>query len=197
MLAELPLDLQRGEFEEMIMANPVVAAIVVRMPELQLPDCWLAAGCLCQSVWNVLSGFDSEAGIVDYDINYFDGSDLSWDAEARAIGVATEVFADLAAMIEVRNEARVHLWYEQKFGTPCPPYRSTPHAISTFPNCSSCLGVRPGTGGLEVFAPYGFTDLFTMTTRPNPVLAPAIVYETKTRRWKQQWPAMTVLPWPR
>lgn len=190
------MDVQLKTFEQMIMANPVVAAIVGRMPSLELPDCWLAAGCLFQTVWNVLSGCDAEAGILDYDINYFDASDLSWDAEDNAIRVATEVFADLVATIEIRNEARVHLWYEHKFGTPCPAYRSTPHAISTFPNCSSCLGVRPRAGRLEVFAPYGFTDLFTMTTRPNPVLAPSAVYETKTQRWEQQWPTLTVLPWP-
>jgi uncharacterized protein len=32
--------------------------------------------------------------------------------------------------------------------------------------------------------------------RPNPVLAPRHVYQTKTTRWCQQWPSLTVLPWP-
>ena len=55
----------------------------------------------------------------------------------------------------------MHLWYEEKFGVPCPPYRSTRHAISTFPNCSSCVGVRIINGAFEVFAPLGLTDLFS------------------------------------
>jgi len=195
-LGEAPLDVQLHAFEAMINTNPVVAAIIERMPGLKLPDCWLAAGCLFQTVWNTLSGCDPQAGILDYDLNYFDAADLSWEAEDHAIRSATDALADLGANVELRNEARVHLWYEDKFGSPCPPYRSTRNAISTFPNCSSCLGVRPANDHLEVFAPYGFTDLFDMTTRPNPVLAPASVYRTKTMRWAQQWPGLTVLPWP-
>lgn len=195
-LRTAPLTVQVEAFEQMIMSNPIVAAIVRRIPDLNLPDCWLTAGCLFQTVWNVLAGRDAQAGIIDYDINYFDASDQSWEAEDRAIRRSAEAFVDFDATVEVRNEARVHLWYEEKFGTACPPYRSTPHAISTFPNCSSCFGVRPGDGRLDVFAPYGFTDLFSMTTRPNPVLAPAQVYEAKTRRWQEQWPTLTVIPWP-
>lgn len=190
------VDVQLKTFERMVTANPMIAAILRRMPELGLQDCWLTAGCLFQTVWNTLSDRDLQAGILDYDVNYFDASDLSWDAENRSIRRATNVFADLEARFEVRNEARVHLWYEAKFGTPCPPYRSTAHAVSTFPNCSSCVAVRPNPDGLEVYAPYGFTDLFRMTLRPNPGLAPAAVYAAKAARWKQQWPTLTVLPWP-
>jgi uncharacterized protein len=174
----------------------VVTAILDRMAVVELTDCWLAAGALFQTVWNVLSDRDPTAGILDYDLNYFDDTDLSWEAENDAIARAAAVFSGVQATVQVRNEARVHLWYEAKFGVPCPPYRSTRHAISTFPNCSSCLGVRPTGNGVEVFAPFGFTDLFAMRTRPNPVLAPAAVYEAKTSRWLTEWPQLTVLPWP-
>ena len=196
-LAEASVGEQLLAFESMITMNPVVNAIVERMPALGLPDCWLTAGCLFQTVWNVLSDRDPRAGIRDYDLNYFDATDLGWDAEDRQISRVRAVFADVDATIEVRNEARVHLWYEQKFGVSSPPYRSTRQAISTFPNCSSCVGVRPGELRLEVFAPFGLADLFAMRTRPNPVLAPAGVYQMKTTRWRQQWPGLTVLPWPR
>lgn len=47
-----------------------------------------------------------------------------------------------------------------------------------------------------MYAPYGFTDLFAFRARPNPVLAPAEVYETKTARWRQEWPQLHVMPWP-
>lgn len=39
-------------------------------------------------------------------------------------------------------------------------------------------------------------DVFNLVVRPNPVLAPQEVYETKTARWRQQWPELTVLDWP-
>ena len=47
-----------------------------------------------------------------------------------------------------------------------------------------------------MFAPFGLADLFAMHVRPNPILAPAAVYEAKTKRWVQEWPQLTVLPWP-
>jgi hypothetical protein len=39
-------------------------------------------------------------------------------------------------------------------------------------------------------------DLFNLIVRPNPVLAPRTVYETKASRFLRQWPELTVLPWP-
>ncbi len=187
---------QLAAFEQVVRLNPIVTEILERMPSLELPDCWLAAGGLNQTVWNVLSDREPEAGILDYDVNYFDASDRSCEAEDEAIAAAAAVFDGIEATVEVRNQARVHLWYEARFGVPCPRYRSTRHAISTFPSCSSCVAVRPSDGRLEVFAPFGLTDLFRMTARPNPVLAPAAVYEAKTTRWLQEWPQLTVLPWP-
>jgi hypothetical protein len=195
-LDEQSLAAQAVELERFIGMNPIVLAILDRMSRLGLADCWLAVGAVFQTVWNVLSERDAGAGILDYDLNYFDASDLSWEAEDWAIKRAPAVFDGVEAEIQVRNEARVHLWYEEKFGVPCPAYRSTCHAVSTFPNCSSCVAVRAVDGELEVFAPYGLSDLFSMRTRPNPVLAPRAVYDAKTARWVTEWPALTVLAWP-
>jgi uncharacterized protein len=195
-LAFAPVAEQAAAFERLVLGNPVVAAIIERTPHLGLPACYLAAGALFQTVWNALTGRDPQAGIRDYDLAYFDDRDLGWDAEDRAIRRAAGMLGDLRADIEVRNEARVHLWYEERFGVPCPPYRSTEAAIASFPSTSSCFGVRPGANALVVFAPYGFSDLFAMRTRPNPVLAPRAVYEAKTARWRAEWPDLEVLPWP-
>ncbi|HEX3815699.1 MAG TPA: nucleotidyltransferase family protein [Mycobacteriales bacterium] len=187
---------QLAAFEEMVLSNPVTTTVMDRLQQLALNDCYLAAGALFQTVWNCLSERDPQTAIKDYDVNYFDDSDLSWDAEDSVIRRAADLFADLDAQIEVRNEARVHLWYEQKFGIPCPPYDSTAAAIRSFPNMSSCFGIRPSTDGIETYAPYGFTDLFAFRMRPNPGLAPRHVYDSKAARWSREWPRLTVLPWP-
>src|SRR5258708_21829225 len=80
------------------------------------PSWYLVAGCLYKTVWKMVTTQPPEAGILDYDLAYFDGSDLSWDAEDAVIGAGRQVFADLAVPVQIRNQARVHLWYEQKFG---------------------------------------------------------------------------------
>src|SRR5260370_36144071 len=133
----------------------------------------------------------------DYALAYFDGSDLSWDAEDAVIGAGRQVFADLAVPVQIRNQARVHLWYGQEFGVPCHPHLSAEAAIDTFQATTACLGVRLQAGGrLRIYAPHGLADRFNLVVRPNPVLAPRHVYEAKTTRWRRQWPTLTVLPWP-
>jgi hypothetical protein len=191
-----PLDGQTAAFCSLVLRNPVVAAIVERMPALDLPGAYLAAGGLFQTVWNVLSGRPVGAGINDYDLLYFDDSDLSYEAEDQWIRRAADAFSDLPAVVEVRNEARVHLWYEQKFGVPCAPFVCVEDAISRFAATTCAVGITPVGHGLQVCAPYGFTDLFALVVRPNPVLAPRHVYEAKATRWRSEWPQLTVLPWP-
>lgn len=62
---------------------------------------------------------------------------------------------------------------------------------------TACLGVRLQLDGrYRVYAPHGLADVFNLVVRPNPVLAPREVYEAKTKRWRQQWPGLTILPWP-
>ena len=115
------------------------------------------------------------------------------------IRAGREAYADLPSKpeVEIRNEARVHLWYEQKFGTPCPPYDSVEAAIDSFAATTCCLAVRLKEDGYwRVYAPHGLSDVFNLVVRPNPVQAPQEVYETKAARWQQAWPELTVLPWP-
>ncbi len=193
----LPIDEQVARFQEALRRNRTLTEVLARAARLDLPGWYLVAGCLYQTVWNVVSGQPPEAGILDYDLAYFDGSDLSWAAEDAVIQAGHEVFGDLPAPVQIRNQARVHLWYEQKFGIPCPPHESTEAAIDTFEATTACLGVCAGSDGRwRIYAPHGLADVFNLLVRPNPVLAPAAVYQVKTERWRQQWPTLTVLPWP-
>jgi uncharacterized protein len=196
-IGRLPLDEQLSAFQEALSQNDVLTEVLSRSPSLGLPGWYLTAGCLFQTVWNVVSGRPPAYGIKDYDLFYFDASDLSWDAEDAVIQSAHHAFADVPAEVEVRNEARVHLWYGQKFGTPIPPYVSTEDAIDSFAATTCCLGVRLEPDlHWRVYAPHGLSDVFNLVVRPNPVLAPRSVYETKTSRWRRQWPELIVLPWP-
>jgi hypothetical protein len=193
----LPLDEQLARFGQTLRRNRTLTEVLTRAARLDLPGWYLVAGCLCQTVWNVIGGQPPEAGILDYDLAYFDGSDLSWAAEDAVIQTGHQVFGDLPAPVQIRNQARVHLWYEEKFGIPCPPHESTEAAIDTYEATTACLGVRAEPGGRwRVYAPYGLSDVFNLVVRPNPVLAPPEVYRTKTDRWRRQWPALTILPWP-
>jgi len=109
-------------FVSLALRNPANDAILSALDGLRLPDAWLVSGCLVQSVWNALTDRPIAYGINDYDVFYFD-LDTSWDAEDRAIRQFHPIARELNVTIQVRNQARVHLWYEQKFGTPYPQLR--------------------------------------------------------------------------
>jgi uncharacterized protein len=193
----LPIDEQVSQFEAALRRNDTLAGVLSRAATMNLPSWYLVAGCLYQTVWNVVTGQPPEAGILDYDLAYFDGSDLSWGAEDTVIRAGQRVFAGVPVPVQIRNQARVHLWYEQKFGVCCPPHESTEAAIDTFEATTACLGVRVEPGGRwRIYAPHGLADVFNLVVRPNPVLAPREVYQAKTARWQRQWPGLTVIAWP-
>ncbi|MHB8287532.1 MAG: nucleotidyltransferase family protein, partial [Caulobacteraceae bacterium] len=60
------------------------AELLVRLRDLELPQCYHTAGCLFQPIWNQASCRSAEWGIKDYDVFYFD-PDTSWDAEDQVI----------------------------------------------------------------------------------------------------------------
>jgi hypothetical protein len=96
--------------------------------------------------------------------------------------------------IEVRNQARVHLWYPRKHGLPYPALQSSTQGIDRFLTKNTQVGIRRRQDGYDVYAPNGFDDIADMIVRPNP--GPnfsAANYEAKARRWKRLWPEITVL----
>jgi hypothetical protein len=101
-----------------VISNKNNRAILDRWDALALPDGWLVAGCLFQTVWNLKSGRSPEADIKDYDLFYFDASDLTEESEKRMQAHAEEVLLDLDITVEVCNQARVHLWYENTLVIP-------------------------------------------------------------------------------
>jgi len=194
---QLPIDEQAARFEAALRKNQTLLRVIDGAAGMGLPGWYLVAGCLYQTVWNVVTGQPPETGILDYDLAYFDGSDLSWEAEDAVIRAGHQVFAGLPAPVQIRNQARVHLWYEQKFGLPCPPHACTEAAIDTYQATTACLGVRTeDSGRWRIYAPHGLADVFNLVVRPNPMLATREVYQAKTARWQRHWPGLTVLPWP-
>jgi hypothetical protein len=183
----------RDEFLAAAFQNPVNQIIVDELYTLALPDAWLVSGCLVQTVWNVKTGRDVDYGISDYDVFYFD-PDTSWEAEDAVIRNLAKRFATLGVTVEVRNQARVHLWYEQKHGLPYPPLRGSTEGIDRFLTRNTRIGIRRTEAGYDVYAPDGFDDAADLIVRPNPgANFSEANYAKKATRWKALWPEVTVL----
>ena len=186
---------QETQLRAVLSRSPIVATVVGRWSEVGLPDCWLVAGCVAQAVWNDAFGRPAGHGISDIDLVYFDGADLSAEAEARHAERIRTLFADLGLWVDVKNEARVHLWYAEKFGKALAPYVSTEDAIATFPTTATAVGVQPRANGLRVFSPYGLSDLLGLIVRPNKKQITRPIYDAKVKKWLARWPDLRVVPW--
>jgi hypothetical protein len=178
-----------------VATSPTLSAILDSWTEIGLPDCWLAGSSIAQTVWNAAFGLPPDHGKADIDLVYFDDADLSAATEAAHEARLRLRFAGIGLKLDLKNQARVHLWYPDRFGFAIPPYRSAAQAIGTFPTTSAAVGIRPGAGGLEIVAPFGLTDLLTPIVRPNRVLITRDVYEAKLRRWKSVWPLLKTVDW--
>jgi uncharacterized protein len=68
--------------------------------------------------------------------------DLSFEAETSHERRLRDLFQHLPIKLDVKNEARVHLWYEDRFGYAIKPYSSSADAIATLPTTATAVGVR-------------------------------------------------------
>lgn len=62
----------------MLSQNEVLTDVMTRAATMELPGWYVTAGCPFQTAWNVVTDRPPTSGIKDYDIYYFDGTDLSW-----------------------------------------------------------------------------------------------------------------------
>jgi hypothetical protein len=190
-------DVQRDALEAIIRGQPVLMSVIEGLREMALPDHLLVAGAIYNQVWNHLTGRPALTGVNDIDVFYFDDSDIGWDAEDRVIKACDARFAALTLPIQVRNQARVHLWFEEKFGSPFTPLSSAGEMLGRYASKTHAVGARlDEAGAMEIVAPFGLDDLFSFRMVPNPVLDNRVSHVNKGARAKAIWPELTVVPWP-
>lgn len=173
--------------------NLMTALDTLRMADL--PDPWLVSGAIYCNVWNHLTGRPADFGVKDYDVFYFD-PDTSYNAEDRVIQRLTSQFA-ASPPIEIRNQARVHLWYRQKFGRDYPAVTNCKEAIDRFACTTHCVGARLIGDDLDIYAPFGLNEIFSFRLTPNLTLQNRETHEAKADRQSALWPELTVVPWPK
>jgi hypothetical protein len=183
------------ELRAILRASPWLCRVLAQVAALDLPDCWVGAGAVRDFVWDLRfgGGFDP-ANIVDVDVVFFDAADLSAERERQAEDALRA--ADPSVKWDVKNQARVHLWFEQRFGCPAGPLGSAYEGVATWPERASAVAVRlDGDGEIEVLAPFGLDDLLDGVWRRNPARVTDAEWQARLDRKQpgRRWPAVTVL----
>lgn len=161
------------ELTELVLGSDWMRHVLAIVAALELPDGWIGAGAVRDLVWDTRfgTGFDP-ARVEDVDVVFFDPDDLSAEHEHD---IERELHEQEPALDwDVKNQARVHLWYEARFGGLARPLTSTTDGVSTWPEIATAIAVRfradhagNGHAALDIAAPYGLDDLLDGIWRRN------------------------------
>ena len=179
---------------EIVRADPGLMHVLTTVRGLGLHDWRVFSGAVYQSVWNAVTGRPVGYGRRDYDLGYFD-PDTSWEAEDAIIKRVAAAFDEpFRSEVEVRNQARVHLWFADRFGEPYEALTGTDEALARFVAPTFAVGVRLEDGGaISIAAPFGLEDVFSMTLRPNPDRPLAKGWDKAVASARARWPELTVI----
>lgn len=178
---------------DIVRANPDLMHVLTTVRGLGLNDWRVFSGAVYQAVWNEVTGRPAGYGIKDYDLGYFD-PDTSWDAEDVVIKrVAAAFEPPFRDIVEVRNQARVHLWFWDRFGEPYEALTSTDEALGRFVAPAFSVGVRlEDDDSISIAAPFGLEDTFAMVMRRNPNRPPAKGWDKVVASASARWPELRV-----
>lgn len=179
---------------DIVRADPGLMHVLRGIRDQDLPDWRIFSGAVYQSVWNALTGRPAGYGVRDYDVGYFD-PDTSWDAEDVVIKRVAAAFDEpFRSTVEVRNQARVPIWFPAHFGEPYDPLSGTDEALGRFVAPAFAIGVRlEKDDAVSVAAPLGLDDMFNLVLRPNPNRGVARDWLRVVERARARWPELTVI----
>jgi len=183
----------RERLTAILRSTPPLMQVLSVARGLCLPDWLVFSGAVYQPVLNQLTRRPLDYGIKDYDLAYFDASDLSYEAEDAVIRRVKAAFPEpLRSMVEVRYQARVHLWFETKFGEAYRPLSCTAEALERFTSATFAVGVRlESDDRLHIEAPFGLADLFALHLRPNP-RRKTVGFVRTSADVRRRWPEVVV-----
>ena len=154
----------RSRIAAILRADSVRWHILGIVADLDLPDCWIAAGFVRNAVWDMLHGRPKQQLMGDVDVIWFDSACLTTEPDREI--EATLRKAEPSVTWSVKNQARMHLRNNDA------PYQSSSHAMQHWPETATSVAARRAAGDqCEVAAPLGLSDLLSLVLMPTPHFA--------------------------
>ncbi|WP_373635748.1 nucleotidyltransferase family protein [Yoonia sp. SS1-5] len=194
-LARKDAETQRDALVAIVQDCPDLMRCFHQARALDLPDWWIVSGAIYNQVWNHLTGKPDLYGVKDMDLFYFD-TDVSYAAEDRIIQRGAMHF-ETPVPVEIRNQARVHLWYTDHFGQDYAPLTKTTDGIDNFACKTHAIGMRLNKDdSFDIYAPFGLGDIFSFRLTPHIIRDNRATHLAKAKRQMALWPELTFVPWP-
>ena len=166
--------------------------------ELKLPNFYIAAGCIFQTIWNYYDNKPLNYGIKDIDIIYYDAINLSKESEKELENKIISHFKELNINYEfdVHNEARMHLWQKEKNNLDIDQYKNSEDAIDQWIATIHAIGITKENGIIKIYAPYGLSDIYSRTVRPiKHKTNSKELYDKKVTSWCKRFDNLNIIEW--
>lgn len=180
-----------------VMSSVILSSLVKQDPirlqalncvsELNLPDCYLAAGFVRNLVWDHLHDKAEPTLLNDIDVIYFDREEVD-------PGQCKVYEAELSRLMpelnwQVRNQAVMHIRNGDQ------PYLNAVDAMSYWPEKETAVAVRKlENGNLECVSAFGFDSLFELKLSHNPKRTKEIFeHRVCSKGWLKTWPKLQLV----
>lgn len=187
---------QNEKFVSIIKKNKDLMLILDYIESLNLPNFYIAAGAVFQTIWNYYDNKPLNYNIKDIDIIYYDSNNLSKEDEKKLEYSISQYFKDMNYEFDVHNEARMHLWKKENENKNIDQYKNSEDAIDQWIATVHAIGITKKNDNIEVYAPYGLSDIFSRTIRPIKHKANSEeLYNKKAIAWKNRFDNLNIIEW--
>lgn len=193
------IDEQYETFISIIEKNKNLMAVLDYIAKLELPNFYIAAGSVFQTIWNYYDKKDLNFGIKDIDIIYYNNSDLSVEKDLEYYNIINEYVKlnGLNYEVDVSNEARMHLWkIEHNQGNNVEQYKNSEDAMSKWIATVHAIGITKVNDTIKIYAPYGLSDIYSRTIRPIKHNGNSKeLYDKKVASWQNRFDNLNIIEW--
>ncbi len=173
-----------GQLTALISKDPFRLEILKIVSQLNLPDCWVAAGFVRNLVWDHLHG--TTTPLSDIDVIYYCTKNRSPHADLAIEKKLNQ--SHVKALWSVKNQARMH----SRNGDL--PYQNCLHAMSYWPEKQTAIAVRLDSNcEIELLHCFGLDELYSRKITHNPKREKAI-FEQRVldKGWLKTWSQLSV-----
>ncbi|MCK8079963.1 nucleotidyltransferase family protein [Vibrio sp. 1CM24A] len=170
----------------LIKQDPLRMQVLNCVAQLDLPQCYVAAGFVRNLVWDHLHGYAFPTPLNDIDVIYFDPIDTSYESDLRFEAPLKQRLPELNW--QVRNQASMHTRNGDE------PYQGSLDAMSYWPEKETAIAVKQSLNGdVECISSFGLESLFDLQITPNSKRNRDIFDQrVQSKGWLTQWPKLTI-----
>ena len=169
---------------DLIAQDAIRITVLSIVRDLNLPDCYVAAGFLRNLVWDDLHGIQTE--LTDIDVVFFDESDVDSELSQSITQQLNLTYPSF--QWDVKNQAHMH------FKNGDEPYTSTLDAMSYWPEKETAIGAMLNDDeSISVVTAFDLEELFKGNITYNPKRSKDTFYNrVKSKHWLETWPHLKV-----